>query len=210
MQFREVALSVPKVLYFFLRIYCTSFLFLWCQILKSTIAFFNSVKHHHHPFYHQLQIVRNQTLLSGDCRGSSSIDKEFMDPKNDISGAKYSWKKTQKVTKYFVWSGKKYTRVITHQTQLYYMYVWVVARLLEMQKSTFFEFFFITLLAPSVLLRSKFFQKILILAVDLSNCTFLQISFVKSDFTNFLHFFAILKHCDCLTRVYFFQISVRR
>ena len=73
------------------------FIPLWCQIPKSAIGFFfNSVKNHHHPFYHQLQIVPNQTILSCDCRGSSSIDKEFMDPKNDISGAKYSWKKTQK------------------------------------------------------------------------------------------------------------------
>ena len=40
-------------------------------------------------------MVPNQTILSGDCYRSSSIDKEFMDPKNDISGAKYSWKKAQ-------------------------------------------------------------------------------------------------------------------
>ena len=82
---------------FFLEFIAEVLHFCGARSSKVQLLFFNSVENpHHHPFYHQLQIVPNQTLLSGDCRGSLSIDKEFMDPKNDISGAKYSWKKTQK------------------------------------------------------------------------------------------------------------------
>ena len=88
-----------------LHIFLGDALFFHCNLLHRSdqnhsdlrrwvmITSFNQKKNnpkiqHHHPLYHPLKIVENDAILKSDPLVNSKIDKDFMDPKSDVSAKK--------------------------------------------------------------------------------------------------------------------------
>ena len=60
----------------------------WVMITSFKQKKNNSKIKHHHPFYHPLKIIANEAILKCDPLVNSKADKDFLDPKNDVSAKK--------------------------------------------------------------------------------------------------------------------------
>ena len=57
----------------------------WVMITSFNQKKNNPKIKHHHPLYHPLKIIANEAILNCDSLVNSKTDKDFMDPKNDVS-----------------------------------------------------------------------------------------------------------------------------
>ena len=62
----------------------------WVMITSFNQKKNNPKIQHHHPLYHPLKIVENDAILKSDPLVNSKIDKDFMDPKSDVSAKKWT------------------------------------------------------------------------------------------------------------------------